>query len=133
MFPNFSMIRTSSHSFRVWHPKGPDKTEVWAWVFVDKAAPAHVKEAVRLASLRTFGPAGTFEQDDMDNWQECTQTCRGVVSRRYDLNLQMVLGHERFNEELKAWASNHRFSEGNHRHFYRRWGQLMAAESWADL
>ena len=28
-----------------------------------------------------FSPSGTFEQDDMDNWQECTRTCRGVVTR----------------------------------------------------
>ena len=32
-------------------------------------------------ALRGFSPSGTFEQDDMDNWQECTQTCRGVVAR----------------------------------------------------
>ncbi len=37
-------------------------------------APASLKEAVRLAGLRSFGPAGTFEQDDIDNWRECTQS-----------------------------------------------------------
>ncbi len=40
-----------------------------------------VKEALRLAGVRGFSPSGTFEQDDMDNWQECTRTCRGVVSQ----------------------------------------------------
>ena len=107
--------------------------EIQAWVYVDKAAPPEVKDAFRLAGLRAFGPAGTFEQDDMDNWQECTQTCRGVVARRYDLNLQMGLGHERFNEDLGAWASDFHYSESNQRRFYRRWGQLMAANSWANL
>ncbi|MBV8338268.1 MAG: hypothetical protein JO358_23120 [Alphaproteobacteria bacterium] len=66
------MLRVGSRSFRIWHPRGPDKTEVWSWVYVDKAAPPHVKKAVRLAGLRRFGPSGSFEQDDMDNWQECT-------------------------------------------------------------
>ena len=47
--------------------------------------------AVRLAGVRGFSPSGTFEQDDMDNWQACTQTCRGVVSRRYHLNYEMGL------------------------------------------
>src|SRR6516165_5575439 len=56
--------------------RGPDKTEVWAWVFADKAAPPEVKEAIRLAGVRVFGPSGTFEQDDMDNWQGCTQSGR---------------------------------------------------------
>lgn len=68
----------------------------------------------------------------MDNWQECTQTCRGAVSRRYHLNYQMGLGHQRFNEDLMAWESEYRISENNHRNFYRRWAQLMAAESWAE-
>jgi len=132
-FPNFSMLLSSSRTFRVWHPRGPDKTEVWSCIYVDKAAPLEVKEAFRLAGLRNFGPAGAFEQDDMDNWQECTQTCRGVVSRRYDLNLQMGLGHERFNEDLGAWASDFHYSESNQRAFYGRWAQLMAANSWAEL
>ena len=133
VFPNFSMLRPTSRTFRVWHPRGPDRTEVWAWVYVDKAAPPDVKEAVRLAGVRVFGPSGTFEQDDMDNWQECTQTGRGVVARRYPLNYEMGLGHERFDEDLKAWTSDYRFSESNHRQFYQRWAQLMAAENWARV
>jgi 3-phenylpropionate/trans-cinnamate dioxygenase alpha subunit len=133
VFPNFSFLRGTSRTFRVWHPRGPDKTEVWSWVYVDKAAPPEVKAAVRLAGIRGFSPAGTFEQDDMDNWQECTRTCRGAVSRRYALNTQMGLGHEQFNEDLQAWASDFRMSESNHRQFYRRWAQLMTTESWTEL
>lgn len=133
VFPNFSMLRATSHTFRVWHPRGPEKTEVWSWVFVDRAAPPQVKEALRLSGVRGFGPSGTFEQDDMDNWQECTQTSRGAVSRRYPLNMQMGLGHERFNQELGAWASDFRLSESNHRQFYRRWAEIMAADSRAEL
>jgi phenylpropionate dioxygenase-like ring-hydroxylating dioxygenase large terminal subunit len=133
VFPNFSMLKPTSRTFRVWHPRGPDKTEVWAWVYVDKSAPPDVKEAVRLAGVRVFGPAGVFEQDDMDNWQACTQTGRGVVARRYPLNYEMGLGHERYDDTLKAWSSDYRFSESNHRQFYQRWAQLMAAESWADI
>jgi phenylpropionate dioxygenase-like ring-hydroxylating dioxygenase large terminal subunit len=132
-FPNFSMLRATSRIFRVWHPRGPDKTEVWSWVYIDKAAPAHVKKAIRLQGVRGFSPSGSFEQDDMDNWQECTRTCRGVVSRRLSLNTQMGLGHERFREDLNAWASDFRMSESNHRRFYRRWAELMTPASWADL
>jgi 3-phenylpropionate/trans-cinnamate dioxygenase alpha subunit len=133
LFPNFSMLRPTSRTFRVWHPRGPDKTEVWAWVFADKAAPAAVKEAIRLAGVRVFGPSGTFEQDDMDNWQGCTQTGRGVVARRDFLNYEMGLGHEHFDEDLGAWASDYRYSESNHRGFYRRWAQLMSADGWAEV
>jgi len=132
VFPNFSLLRPTSRTFRVWQPRGPDKTEVWAWCFVDKAAPPEVKEAIRLAGVRVFGPSGTFEQDDMDNWQGCTLTGRGVVARRYPITYEMGLGHERYDEALGAWASDYRYSESNHRGFYRRWAQLMAADSWAQ-
>ena len=133
VFPNFSMLISSARTLRVWQPRGPEKTEVWSWIYVDKAAPPEIKEALRLAGIRAFGPSGTFEQDDMDNWQECTQTCRGVVARRYPVNIQMGLGHEGFDPELMAWASDFRISESNHRSFYLRWSQLMAAKSWAEL
>jgi 3-phenylpropionate/trans-cinnamate dioxygenase subunit alpha len=133
VFPNFSLLRAAAHTFRVWHPRGPGHIEIWSCIYVDKAAPAEIKEAMRLAGLRSFSPSGTFEQDDMDNWQECTQTCRGVVSRRMPLNTQMGLGHDRFDPALQAWASEYRLSENNHRHFYQRWAQLMAANSWAEV
>lgn len=133
VFPNFSMLRATSRTMRVWHPRGPDQIIVCSWVYTDAAAPPAVKEALRLAGVRGFSPSGTFEQDDMDNWQECTQTCRGVVSRRMPLNTQMGLGHDRFRPDLQAWASEYRLSENNHRHFYRRWAQLMAASSWDEI
>jgi len=133
LFPNFSMLRSVARIFRVWHPRGPDKTEVWSWVFVDKAAPPEVKEAFRITAIRAFGPSGGFEQYDMDNWQACTQTAQGVVSRRYMSNISMGLGHEVYDPDLLGWVSDYRLTENNHRHFYNRWAQVMAADSWAAL
>ncbi len=131
MFPNFSMLRATSRTFRVWHPRGPDKTEVWSWVYaLTSGAAARQGGDPAGRHPRGFSPAGTFEQDDMDNWQECTLTCRGTMSRRLAVNTQMGLGHERFDDGLQAWASDFRMSESNHRQFYRRWAQLMTAESW---
>ena len=129
-FPNFSFLRGTSRAMRVWHPRGPGSIEVWSWAFVDKAAPPEIKELFRLSAIHGFSPSGTFEQDDMDNWQECTQTCRGVVSRRLDLNVQMGLGHDQFDESLGATVSDFRFSESNHRGFYRRWAELMTGNGW---
>jgi hypothetical protein len=45
----------------------------------------------------------------------------------------MGLGHERFDEDLNAWASDFRMSESNHRQFYGRWAQLMKAASWSEV
>ena len=133
VFPNFSVLRGSSHAFRVWHPKGPDKVEIWSWAFADVAAPPEVKEAVRKSAIWGFGPSGTFEQDDMDNWQECTQTSRGVMARRVMLNYTMGLGRESYNEDYDAVIADFRYSDSNQRFFYKRWSDLMAAESWAEL
>ena len=57
---------------------------------------------------------------------------RGVVARRQQLDLQIGLGHEGFDEDLKAWASDFRMSESNHRNFYQRWSQLMAGDGWPE-
>ncbi|MEQ8825373.1 MAG: aromatic ring-hydroxylating dioxygenase subunit alpha [Filomicrobium sp.] len=133
VFPNFAFNRGTASTIRVWHPRGPERTEIWSWVFVDKQAPGAVKETIRLTSLRSFGPAGTFEQDDIDNWQECTQTARGPVARGHMTNLQMGLGEEKFDEELGALASDFCISESNHRQFYHRWSKLMNTKDWAEL
>jgi hypothetical protein len=41
----------------------------------------------------------------------------------------MGLGHEHFDPDFAAVASEYRYSESNHRGFYRHWAQLMAAPS----
>ena len=130
VFPNHPIETSVVRFIRVLHPRGPGHTEVWSWQFVDRAAPPEVKDAFRVVGLRNFGPAGVFEQDDMDNWQECTETCRGVVTRRFDLNFQMGLEHEHFDERLAAWVSDFGISESNHRQFYGMWARMMAGNGW---
>ena len=130
IFPNLSLLRSISRTFRIWQPKGPGKTEIQAAVYVDKAAPPEVKEAFRRTAIRTFGPSGVFEQDDMDNWEGCSMAGRGVVARRHQLNISMGLGHASYDEELGGVASDYRLSENNHRAFYRRWSQLMDSNDW---
>jgi hypothetical protein len=77
--------------------------------------------------VRVFGPSGTFEQDDMDNWQGCTETARGIVARQQVLNYGMGLGHERVEAAYGGKVSDYRYSESNHRGFYRRWAELIQA------
>ena len=93
--------------------------EIWSWAFADVAAPPEVKEAVRKSAIWGFGPSGTFEQDDMDNWQECTVTSRGVMARRVMLNYQMGLGHElqapAALEDYEAVIADFRYSDSNQR------------------
>jgi len=45
----------------------------------------------------------------------------------------MRLGHDRFDPDLGAWASEFRMSESNHRQFSRRWADLMTPVDWHEL
>jgi phenylpropionate dioxygenase-like ring-hydroxylating dioxygenase large terminal subunit len=131
IFPSFSFL-TTSRTIRVWHPRGPERIEVWSWCLVDRVAPPEVKEATRLNYVQRFSPGGAFEQDDSENWGECTATSRGWVARRYPFNFQMGLGHEQSSGEFPGVLGGFS-SEHNQRGFYRRWAQLMAASGWAEV
>lgn len=124
VFPNCS-LNLGRHMVRLWLPRGPERTEIWSFCIVDKAAPQEVKEAMRLHLMQTFGPAGNVEQDDMNNWMQCTETARGWVARHYPQVVQAGLGHE---AEAPATGGGFRL-----RAFYHRWGQMMDAKDWSDV
>jgi phenylpropionate dioxygenase-like ring-hydroxylating dioxygenase large terminal subunit len=123
VFPSLSYL-PQVQTMRVWHPKGPRRMEVWTWIFVDKAAPPDVKEAFRVATLRNFGPGAMFEQEDGENWSQCSAASRGYVSRHIRSNLQMSMGEERTDPDFPGRVT-HVFSEMNGRSFYRRWLELL--------
>ena len=52
VFPNLSFLPNGT--LRIWHPRGPEKMEIWAWTFVDKAAPPKVKKAQRIDITQTL-------------------------------------------------------------------------------
>lgn len=130
VFPNFSYLPVNG-SIRVWHPKGPDKMEVWAWTIVDKSMPEEVKEAQRLYNLRTFGPSGIFEQDDGENWSECQSIAHGFITNNVALNYQMGLGSER-EEPGYPGKTSELYSDSAGRSFYRRWAELMGTPAWHE-
>jgi phenylpropionate dioxygenase-like ring-hydroxylating dioxygenase large terminal subunit len=125
LFPNFSFL--GGGTVRVWQPKGPEKMEIWAWVYVDRDAPQKIKDTIRRQSAYNFNPSGMFEQDDGENWNQCTASSRGYIARQYPFNYQMGLGHERAMEEYPGRRGAN-FAEINQRGFYRRWRELMTAD-----
>jgi nitrite reductase/ring-hydroxylating ferredoxin subunit len=132
IFPNFSFLDTLRfRTFRVWHPRGPDKMEIYAWCMVDATLPDKLKEEVRQQYIFTFGPSGMFEQEDGENWSQCTAATRGWIGRHLDFNYQMGLNHERpVGEALETDLPGRMggiWSEINQRGFYQRWSELMTA------
>jgi phenylpropionate dioxygenase-like ring-hydroxylating dioxygenase large terminal subunit len=133
VFPNLSTLDLPRYlTFRLWHPRGPFRMEVWSWCLVEKGMSEKEREAVRQAYLTQFGPAGTFEQDDAELWSQCTETARGRVCRRHPLNYQMGLGHEATHASMPG-RMGPALSEINQRGFYARWAQLMNANGKGEL
>lgn len=123
VFPNVS-FNCARYNIRVWHPRGPQKTEIWNYLVVDKNAPEEVKVAMRHNLSQTFGPAGMLEEDDMNNWIQCTDTANSLVAKRYPVNMQLGLGRETATEGV---------SEILQRELYAQWAEMMDAPSWGAL
>jgi phenylpropionate dioxygenase-like ring-hydroxylating dioxygenase large terminal subunit len=122
IFPNlsFSSLR---FNVRIWHPKAPDKTEVWHYCVIDKAAAPEVKKMMRIHLTESFGPSGNLEQDDMNNWQNATFTSKGVVAQRQPMTILAGLGHDK---ETPVTGTKLRA-------IYVRWAEMMNAASWDDV
>ena len=132
IFPNLSFLWVNG-TFRVWHPRGPSEVEIWSFVVVDKAAPSEVKDAVRIMSIQAFGSSGIVEQDDMDNWIQCTASSMSPRGRKVPQMVSMGIGHESTDKLLPGELAPHSINEGPQQSLYSRWQEMMDAESWEDI
>jgi hypothetical protein len=73
-------------------PLSPTRTRMYSWFAIDEAAPADYRKISYETYVRCFGPSGIFDQDDMENWEECTATARGPAAKRYALHHKMGIG-----------------------------------------
>lgn len=130
---NHSIFPNGVLGFRLALPRGPLMTEFWHFVLVDKDAPPEVIEGTRRGSAGNNGPAGLFEQDDIDNWRSVTESAKSQVARNIPQDLSMGAG--RYNSHLTypGQVSDEYISEHNQRGFYTRWEEFMNASSWDDI
>jgi benzene/toluene dioxygenase alpha subunit/biphenyl 2,3-dioxygenase alpha subunit len=124
LFPNFS-IYAGVDTARIWHPRGPGEIEVWAFGLVDKCASAEEREQARLATLRTFSPAGTWEQDDGENWVEIQRVLRGHEARQTPLNAQMGRATPDARDPDFPGAIASAYAEEAARGFYAHWQRML--------
>ncbi|SDE23164.1 3-phenylpropionate/cinnamic acid dioxygenase subunit alpha [Paraburkholderia lycopersici] len=132
MFPTLSWLNGTA-TLRVWHPRGPNQVEVWAFCIADKAASDEVKAAFERSATRAFGPAGFLEQDDSENWAEVQKVLRGSRARKTKLCLEMGLGGERLRDDGIPGMTNYIFSETAARGMYRRWADLLISDTWEEV
>jgi 3-phenylpropionate/trans-cinnamate dioxygenase alpha subunit len=124
IFPNFSLL-WSRWTIRVWHPKGPDQMDCWSWGVVPRSAPPMVRRELVLAYQQHFSPAGTWEQDDGEQWAFSARD-EGFVSSTVPLNYQMGANRPARSIAGLPGQGDSIFSEIGQRAFYRRWSELMA-------
>lgn len=132
VFPNFSFL-PGQNTVRVWQPRGPNRIELYTWVIVNRNAPAEVKEKWRRGAMMTFSPTGVFEMDDGENWEYCTKTSRGKVTRYQDLYVGLGMDTRLTDTELPGNVFKGQLNEANARAYYQRWKDLLQARSWAEV
>ncbi|HYQ38399.1 MAG TPA: SRPBCC family protein [Pseudomonas sp.] len=132
LFPNFSFL-PGQNTVRVWQPRGPNKIELYTWVIVNKNAPQDVKDKWRRGAMMTFSPTGVFEMDDGENWEYCTKTSRGKVTRYQDLYVGLGMNTRVTDTELPGNVFKGQLNEANSRAFYQYWKDLLQSESWAAV
>lgn len=137
MWPNFHWLQlvtagdTRSEpcgilNLRLEIPISPTRTRMYSWFAIDKAAPPEYRKHSYETYVRTFGPAGIFDQDDMENWEECTAAAMGPAAKRYTLHHKM--GLER--PQDRTWpgpgiAYADSYGEMTQRAWYAEWLRCM--------
>jgi phenylpropionate dioxygenase-like ring-hydroxylating dioxygenase large terminal subunit len=127
LFPNLSMLNAGT--FRVWHPKGPDKMEIWGWTMVPKGAPESAREEWRRGVTLAFGSGGIFEIDDAENWIAMQRGLASPRARKRRMNFQGGGSETRDPEGVFPGSSQGHTTEIGARAFYQRWSALMGKEA----
>ena len=102
MWPNFHWLQLTTAgdmqappigtlNLRLEIPVTATRTRMYSWFAIDKEASPEYRQLSYETYVRTFGPGGIFDQDDMENWEECTAAARGPAAKRYTLHHKMGL------------------------------------------
>jgi len=134
IFPNIGAVGSI---FRIMNPQGPDASEIWSYVLVDKNAPPEVKEAIVVARQRISGPNGIQQKDDMENWFIQTRYSKGLMTRwamRQNNQLGMsrpsLDGQSNFGIPGMFHPSP---TDENYRRFFEHYRHVMEAKDWDEL
>jgi phenylpropionate dioxygenase-like ring-hydroxylating dioxygenase large terminal subunit len=116
-------------TMRLWHPIGPGRMQMWSWCLVPKDASQEYKEEAYKAYTLAFGQAGTFEQDDFENWTNLTGQSGSSMVRNLDFPYQMGMDAK----PLEDWpgpgfAVTPYVTETNFRNLWGTWLDYVGRE-----
>jgi phenylpropionate dioxygenase-like ring-hydroxylating dioxygenase large terminal subunit len=132
LFPNNSFLY-GTNTFKVWHPVGPHKIEVWTWVIVHKDMDDDLKKQVQKEATFSFGTAGLFEADDGENMMTCTHSNRGRHTRQGEMLATMGLNNEGPHPVYPGIVGSSFIGETSYRGFYRFYKETMSAANWSAV
>lgn len=145
LFPNLSIHISSLwvegqlvafSSLRQWQPSGPNRLTVYAWILVERDAPAQWKALARDAGVFTFSPSGILEQDDTEVWAHVFRNVRLPLLRQRGVDLDYRMGQQQVPvADFPGPGTVYRgkFLEASARAFYQEWRRWMTAERSEDL
>lgn len=141
VWPNFHWLQLMSSgtigqpdvpflNLRLEVPISPTRTRMWSWLLIDNDADPSYTKASYETYVRTFGPGGIYDQDDMENWEDCTRAAAGPAAKRYTLHHKMGLGRP----VDTSWpgpgtAYQGSYGEMTQRSWYAAWLRFMT-EGW---
>ena len=134
VFPNIGAV---GRMIRVMNPQGPAASEMWSYVLVDKAAPQEVKEKLVQDRVRTSGPNGIQQKDDMENWYIQTRYSKGFMTR-WGLRQNNQLGMSKPSlDGPSTFGLSGMYhpapTDENYRRFFEFYGKAMEAKDWSEL
>jgi nitrite reductase/ring-hydroxylating ferredoxin subunit len=117
-------------TMRLWHPRGPGKMEMYSWCLVPTDASPEYKEQAYKAYSLAFGQAGTFEQDDFENWSNVTRQAGSSLAR--DVDFPYLMGLEK--KPLEDWpgpgsAVSPYVTDNNFRNLWETWLDYLTREA----
>jgi 3-phenylpropionate/trans-cinnamate dioxygenase alpha subunit len=109
-------------TMRLWHPIGPGRIQLNSWCLVPKDASEEYKQEAYRAYTLAFGQAGTFEQDDLENWTNLTQQVRSTLAQTLDFPYEMGLGAQPLTDwPGPGFAVSPYVTETNFRNLWSTW------------
>jgi phenylpropionate dioxygenase-like ring-hydroxylating dioxygenase large terminal subunit len=139
IFPNFSLDchhnLLRARGLYLWHPRGPQRTEAWGWIAVERHAPEIVKKIAADQLHTGQSVSGLFLQDDYENFERVSENTRTPLTKTLTFNYSMGLecegdwpGKEKWMVQGLPGVIGPRFTEHGQRLFYRYWAKCMSDE-----